>query len=159
VYQLAFTADGQRLVSGGSDGHVKLWDVASGNLAKNFVAGESPAPVFTVAPSPDGTRIATAGEDRVVRLWDVASGQVVRELNGHGDAVYQVAFNAAGTRLLSCGHSGRLIVWELGGGRSLFETALPAVAYSSVLSPSGEQILAACADGAAYVAATPAAAR
>ena len=39
--------------------------------------------------------------DNTVRLWDVASGKETARLEGHGDAVWSVAFSPDGTRLAS----------------------------------------------------------
>src|SRR5262249_5304147 len=52
VHALAFSPDGQRLVSGGRDGIVRLWDVATGYEILSF-QGQS-EPVVSLAFSADG---------------------------------------------------------------------------------------------------------
>ena len=159
VYQVGFSADGKQLISGGNDGTLRLWDVAAGTMLKSMSAGETPASVFAVAFSPDEKLAASAGADKIVRVWNLATGMPVSALAGHDDAVYRVAFSPKGNRLLSLGHAGDLRVWNVADGKVLFKTRLPAVAYSAIYSPSGEQVLAACANASAYFVALPEAAK
>src|SRR5271168_4444149 len=67
VLGVAFTPDGQTIVSCGSDGLAKIWDVATGTVRADLTGHEGK--VLCVAVSSDGKTIATAGEDRTVRLW------------------------------------------------------------------------------------------
>jgi WD40 repeat protein len=69
---MAFSPDGQRLVSGSSDASVRLWDVESGQELLSLpgvVHG-----VEHVAFSQDGRRIAASTGDRV-QFWEAAPTQ------------------------------------------------------------------------------------
>jgi WD40 repeat protein len=68
-----------QLVSASVDGLVKLWDVSTGKLVREFKHGGS---VAALAVRPDGERIASAGADKVTKLWNVRDGKMVAELRG-----------------------------------------------------------------------------
>jgi hypothetical protein len=100
VTAAAFTAD-WRITTVSLDGTAKLWDATTGKrLAElRFDPGE----VRTAAVSSDGRLVASGGGDGTVRVLDVESGQGVVELGRHADAVTELTFNPAGTRLVSIG--------------------------------------------------------
>ena len=84
--QVAFSADGTLVASGGSDGYARVWDVATGRpagppIAVNPYAAAGPTStkygVNAVAFSPAGRLLATAAADGYVRLWDPATGTAV----------------------------------------------------------------------------------
>ena len=80
---VAFSPDGTRIVSGGDDNTVRLWDAATGQPVGQPLTGHTDA-VYSVAFSPDGTRIVSGSDDGTVRLWDAATGQPVGQpLTGH----------------------------------------------------------------------------
>jgi WD40 repeat protein len=67
IRSLAFTADGNGLVSGGEDKMVRLWTIANGKLRRTF--GGCQDHVTSVATTRDGTRIVAGSADKTVRLW------------------------------------------------------------------------------------------
>ena len=69
VNSVALSFDGGRVVSGGADRTVRLWDARTGDPVGEPLMGHT-APVNSVALSSDGGRVVSGGADRTVRLWD-----------------------------------------------------------------------------------------
>ncbi|WP_462186324.1 MULTISPECIES: hypothetical protein [unclassified Frankia] len=67
VHGLAVAPSGDWLVSAGSDGTVRVWDVPEGR-SRAVLTGHH-GPVLACAVAPDGRTIASAGADGTVRLW------------------------------------------------------------------------------------------
>ena len=68
VSAIAIFPNGRQLVSGGLDGVLSIWDVASGELVGQL-PGHGRHRTFAVAVSPDGNTIASSGLEGDVRLW------------------------------------------------------------------------------------------
>ena len=69
---MAFSPDGQRIVTGSADQTAKVWDAASGGELLTL-KGHSAA-IWSVAFSPDGQRIVTGSWDQTAKVWEVATG-------------------------------------------------------------------------------------
>jgi len=67
VYSVAFSPDGQLIVSGSGDKTVRLWDIEGNPVGQPFQGHESY--VNSVAFSPDGKLIVSGSHDKTVRLW------------------------------------------------------------------------------------------
>ncbi len=113
---VAFTPDGERLISGGEDHTVRVWDVQSGREARCMPGHKNT--VCCVVVTPDGTRALSSSTDQSVRVWDLATGREVW------------CFDRQTCRALALSHDGRLAVtgsvydgmirlWELATGREV----------------------------------------
>ena len=82
---MAFSPDGQRIVSGGGQspkpGEIKVWDATTGEETLRL-KGHTDY-VWSVAFSPDGQRIVSGGENKTLKVWDAATGEETLTLTGH----------------------------------------------------------------------------
>ena len=85
ILSVAFSPDGQRIVTGSLDMTARVWEAAKGNEPLTL-KGHSDD-VFSVAFSPDGQRIVTGSWDGTAKVWEAASGKELLTLKGHGNEI------------------------------------------------------------------------
>ncbi len=73
VRAIAFSPDGQQILSGSYDRTLRLWDTDSGQLIHKLEGHTSS--VLAIAFSPDGKQILSGGWDKTLRLWHNYSWQ------------------------------------------------------------------------------------
>jgi WD40 repeat protein len=105
---LAFAADGNTLASGGDDGQVKFWDVAT-NAEKPMRPPALKGPVTCLALT--GNRLAWGGKESVVLLWDVGQSTAPAKLRVPV-APRTLEFAPGGASLAVVGANGSLRVWD-----------------------------------------------
>ena len=142
VNAVAVSPGGEFVVSGGADGAVRVWDLATGAQLR-ALEGHSGA-VWAVALTPDG-QVVSGGVDGAVRVWDLATGAQLRALEGHSGAVWAVALTPDG-QVVSGGVDGAVRVWDLATGAQRarlvglpggWAVLLPGGAYILEGTPSG----------------------
>lgn len=75
--KVIFSPDGRLILSGGTDGSLKIFDCTTGELVQTF-KGHATA-IKCLALSPDGKRIASGAS--ALKIWDVDTGDLVCILN------------------------------------------------------------------------------
>lgn len=116
VFALALSKDGKLLASSSSDRSVKLWDVASAKVVREFqnpdlkpVFPSEPAPshpgwVHAVRFSPDGARLVTAGAaprgKSYVAVWNAADGKRLFGAEREFGPIHALALTPDGTKMV-----------------------------------------------------------
>ena len=115
VTSVALSPGGAYLVTGGTDGVVRVWHDL-GHQPIYMRRGHTRA-ITSVAFSPDDKLFATASKDGTAKIWDFQTGRVLRTLTDHTKPVTSVAFSPDGKLLLTASedHDARLWSVETGG--------------------------------------------
>jgi WD40 repeat protein/serine/threonine protein kinase len=145
VYAVAFSPDGQTILTGSEDKKARLWHAATGKLLLPPL--DHPQPVRAVAFSPDGRQLVTGCEDGIARLWEAGTGKLLPPSLQHPQVVRAVAFSPDG-RLVATGSEDRTArLWDVARGKS----TLPPLAHANwvcavAFSPDGKLLLTGCDD-------------
>ncbi|MCZ7649593.1 MAG: PQQ-binding-like beta-propeller repeat protein [Planctomycetota bacterium] len=109
VRHLIFSADGKRLVCGGNDGFVTVWEYPGKKQVQRFQA--SPQAVNQMELAPDGKTLAVSTQ--VISLWDAEAGKALVDPPGHASQIAQIAFGADRDRVLTGSNDGTVRLWSV----------------------------------------------
>jgi len=112
IHSVAFSSDGQKIVTASDDSTARIWDVKSGRELRKFV-GSPPLPVAYATFSPDGKNIATASDYNNVQIWDSESGKKLQKLVGHTDMVVCVSYSPDGNKIVTASVDKTARIWTL----------------------------------------------
>lgn len=116
AYRMALSGDGRTLVSGDTDGEIRIWDVPTGKERARIATGGRAA-VQSIALSPDARHAAFSTGTHALYLIDVAAGRLVFDDPGHRDAVAGIAWTPDGRGLVSGSRDGTVRWWDVEAGR------------------------------------------
>mmetsp|Transcript_26608 Transcript_26608/g.47841 ORF Transcript_26608/g.47841 Transcript_26608/m.47841 type:complete len:974 (+) Transcript_26608:2642-5563(+) len=130
ISAISFDFSGRRLITGGHDGSLKMWNFSNGQCLKDFNYDVEPKEVSGIIyiDEESGTRynfIATVGWDKKIYIWPDENEPVVSWIKalpkegqkGHTDDILCVEYCKEQKFLVSGGLTGQLFVW-------MFETGV-----------------------------------
>lgn len=134
IFSLAFSSDGQALVSGSRSGNIYVWDRARQRPRQEPLSGHD-GPVRGVAFRSDNRQIVSASQDGSVRSWDAHTGrEIARIMTEPVDKLTSLAISPNGRSIL-CGGQNHIWLWEQATGKCVHR--LPRHAESVAFSPDG----------------------
>lgn len=115
VFTLAYSPNGQYLLSGGRDAMLKVWD-----LEKSMgLISEQAAHLFTINHlvfSPDGNLFATASRDKTLKIWDGHTFELLKVVDtlrygSHARSVNRLLWMP--DALVSCSDDAQAMIWKI----------------------------------------------
>lgn len=138
VEDLVLGPDGRTLFSGGSGGVIKQWDTScSGGVSR---VGRHLGATGCLTVSPSGTRFVSGDGSGVLRVHDLAGERLESLLLGHRTVVSCAEFYDSENQLLSAGHDGQVIQWNLRDGAIRRRFPIEERITSMVLSPDERRV-------------------
>lgn len=96
---------GDTLVSGGSDGSVRVWSLAKNAPIHRLAAHDNSVTSLQF----DKTRIVSGGSDGRAKVWNLQTGQLLRELSTPAESVWRIAFEEE-KAVIMASRSGRIVM-------------------------------------------------
>jgi WD40 repeat protein len=117
VFTIAYAPDGDLLLSGGRDAHLRVWDVKKGYQERGYVI----AHMYTInhiTYSPDGRYFATCSMDKSIKIWDAHTFKLLKVIDkvrhaSHGTSVNKLFWTAHQNQLVSCSDDRTISVWDI----------------------------------------------
>jgi WD40 repeat protein/energy-coupling factor transporter ATP-binding protein EcfA2 len=112
---LIFNPDGTQLAASNSDGKVRIWNYAEGELDPDpLILTGHKGLVGGIAFTPDGHKLASSSFHRTVRLWDVSlDGGSEFGTYAHDGRVNDIAFSPDGSWLATVSADGTAKIWDV----------------------------------------------
>lgn len=162
---VAIAANGRYAVSGGEDGMLAHWDLATKRLVRTLFV---PATIRSAALSSDGRTALVAGVDEVtvyrelklggklddehaknhfaIGVWDLVEGRRSRRLEGHTTVVRGLALFGDGKYALSCAEGGEVMTWDIAKAKMLSSFTTHGILTTCALSPDATTLATAGED-------------
>ena len=145
----AISPDGSRIIAGHNDGHIRVYDTATGLVVQTLEhSGE--IKVLRFAPDHRG-RFLSGSTDGLVHVWDLASGRKLATLRGHTGTVQTAAFSPDSGRIATGSYDRTARLWDAATGAPLPTHPMTHRGDLSHLEfdPSGRLLATASRDGTA----------
>lgn len=141
VTGVRFTPNDSLVITGSVDSTIKIWKKETGEVIRTI---HQPQGITYLDLSRDGNYIATGSYDEKVRIWRVSDGALVKQLKGHKNTVWNVAFSRDGKLLASGGDDNTVKIWNTATGELLHTLqGHKRIVWAVKFSPDGTR-LASC---------------
>nr|VFJ67431.1 MAG: WD40 repeat [Candidatus Kentron sp. FW] len=145
INSVAFSPDGQIILTGADDGTARLWDIKTGREINRPSAYLSD--IISVVFSSDGQTFLTGSDDNTARLWDTNTGQKIRSFSGHSSDVNSVVFSPDGQKILTGSDDDTARLWNINTGQEIYRFDHWLDVKSVAFSPDGRTILTGSGEG------------
>jgi len=149
INMVAFSPDGERLVTTSLDRTARVWDI---NPDEEALTLSGSGHLVAYSYSPDGTTLATDSAESIPQLWDSQTGEKLSAFSGFGGGLYSLAFSPDGKRLVTGSTDQTARIWDIAQKQSVLTLRGHNMdVRDAAFSPDGKWVATAGFDGTAKV--------
>lgn len=119
VARLAFESSDENVASGGSDGNIRLWDLAHNTCTSSLRGAVGVFSVLKYHPDVTKQLVFAAADDTKIRSWNSKTGKEESIYSGHFSKITSLQFCPDGKLMVSSGRDRVLILWDLNETKAL----------------------------------------
>ncbi|KAJ3976103.1 WD40-repeat-containing domain protein [Lentinula raphanica] len=149
---IAFSPDGEKIVSGSWDETVRIWNVETGETITGPLLGHSHC-IGSVAFSADGNRIISSSLDHIIKIWDAKTGSIIgNSLNARENHfpvhILSSSFSPNCKKAVARATDTTLMIWNTETGRPIGDVIKGHTDYiiTFSFSPDGQKIVSGSSD-------------
>ncbi len=137
-----FGASSQKVLTGGQDGQVNLWDLEGKQLLS--IEAHPDKKIYALAVAPNGKYFASSGNDKLVKIWDAKNGKLVHEITAL-DYARRLVFSPDSRYVLAAESTPHIEIWEVKSAKRKHNLQGKGITcFEAAFSPDGKQIVAGC---------------
>lgn len=143
---ILFEYNSGKLISGGQDRSIKIWDTNSGSLSHTLYG--CLGSVLDLTITHDNRSVIAASSSNNLYVWDVNSGRIRHTLTGHTDKVCAVDVSKSSSRhVVSAAYDRTIKVWDLNKGYCINTIIFYSNCNALCFSMDGQTICSGHVDG------------
>jgi len=112
---LCFDPEEQYVVSGTTNGSIKMFDLNVGKLARTLTGHHTR--IGSVQYHPYGEFAVSGSDDCTMKVWDLKKRECIQTYNGHTKEITCVRFSPDGKWVASASKDGQMRLWDLVAGK------------------------------------------
>ncbi|XP_061351267.1 autophagy-related protein 16-like [Gastrolobium bilobum] len=143
---ILFEYNSSKLVTGGQDRSVRVWDTNTGSLSTNLYG--CLGSILDLTITHDNRSVIAASSSNNLYMWDLNSGRVRHTLTGHTDKVCAVDVSKiSGRHVVSAAYDRTIKVWDLMKGYCINTIIFHSNCNALCFSMDGQTIFSGHVDG------------
>ncbi len=141
VIALTLTPDEKQIISGATDGTIKVWNLTTAAEILTFTGHTKT--INSLAVTSDQKLLVSASEDTTIKIWDLVTKTEKITLNNlHSEPVTSVVITPDDKELISSSNNGSINIYDLEKNQDVFTIKAHKAEVTSVtLTPNGEEIV------------------
>lgn len=110
VFSICFTNDNKKLISGGGDKNIKIWDLETFSIFHTMKAAHDNN-IVTLAISNDDRTLVSGGTDKSLKIWNLNNYQCVKTILTHKDNINFITFTPNNSKIISSSKDNSIHIW------------------------------------------------